>query len=256
MIVRVSNYSEAYGIRARYAKDVRQLAGRGDYYDVTEFVNRNIVRELELSPEDELIDIGCGDGCLLRMAKSVGLTKMCGLTASFEEAERLKHLELNIQQGLTDSLPFPDWSGSVVVCNSVLLIVPRKKISTSLKEIARVAKPGARVFIGEIPKQPELADVPRHQTVRAMLFYLLRTRGLRTFVGMLRRISFSAIKGVPIILNSAPVIEFYAEPDEFIRMAAACGLKLERFYPHRDLDEFGNVRVLNNRMDYLFRKAS
>ena len=256
MIVRVSNYSEAYGIRARYAKDLRQLAGRGEYYDITEFVNRNILRELELAAEDQLIDIGCGDGCLLRMAKSIGLTRVCGLTASVEEAERLNHLELDIQQGFTDSLPLPDGSGSVVVCNSVLLIVPRERISTSLKEIARVAKPGARVFIGEIPKLPELADLPRHQTVRGMLLYLLRTRGLRTFVGMLRRITFSAIKGVPIILNSAPVIEFYAQPDEFIQMAAASGLRLERFYPHRDLDEFGNVRVLNNRMDYLFRKAS
>jgi ubiquinone/menaquinone biosynthesis C-methylase UbiE len=136
-----------------------------------------------------------------------------------------------------------------------LLIVPREKIPASLQEIARVAKPGARIFIGEIPKQPELADVPRHRTVTGMLLYLLRTHGMRTFVGMVRRLILRWLKREPIVLNSAPVIEFYSQPEEFIQMAAACGLRLVRFYPHRDLDKFGNVRMLNNRMDYLFTKA-
>lgn len=255
MIVRVSNYVDAYSVRARYANDLRLLAGRGKSFDVTEFVNRNILGEVELSPEDELIDIGCGDACLLKMAKAMGLTRMCGLTASAEEARRLEHLGLNIQQGVTDSLPLPDGCGNVVICSCVLLIVPRARIPASLREIARVAKPGARVFIGEIPKKPELADVPRHRTVTGMLFYLLRTHGIRTFAGKTRMIILQSLRGEPIILNSAPVIEFYAEPEEFVQMAADCGLRLERYYPHRDLDEAGNVRVLNNRMDYLFRRA-
>ena len=256
MIVKVSSYVDAYRFKARYAKDIHQLSGRNDSRNATEFINRNILTEMDISPNDDLIDIGCGDGCLLKMAKSQGLMHACGLTGTEEEAERLRRLGLDVRQGLTDLLPMPDCSGSVVVCNSVLLIVPRERILASLGEIARVAKPGARIYLGEIPRVPELDGVPRHETVSSMLLYLFRTHGLRAFLGMCRRIAWRTLRGEPTILNTAPIVEFYTEPEELVRMAAAHGMKLERYFPHCDLDKAGNVRMSNTRINYLFNKTS
>jgi len=256
MVIKVSNYVDNYRVKARYARDVHQLDGRNGRRALTEFTNHNILNVLNLSKTDELIDIGCGDGCLLQMAEARGISNTCGLTASEEEAARLHALGLKVRAGLTDALPLADCSASVVVCNSVLLIVPRTRISASLSEIARVAKPGARIYIGEIPRTPELAGVPRHETVASMLLYLFRKHGLRTFLGMGRRIAWTSLRGEPTILNSAPATEFYIEPDEFIPMAAGYGLRIERYFAHRDLDKHGNERISGTRVNYLFTRVS
>ncbi len=120
------------------------------------------MREVGLTADDTLVDIGCGDGTLLLLAKKLGVSNATGLHATDEEASIVRNLGLEVRQGFTDSLPLPDESASsVVVCNNVLLVVPREKIPASLREIYRVAKPGARILIGEIPFEP---GPPRNQS--------------------------------------------------------------------------------------------
>lgn len=256
VIVKVSNYVDAYRVKAQYAKDVHELSGRSTRSGTTEFVNRGILKILNVGCDDQLLDIGCGDGCLLKLASLEGFHHTTGLAGTEEEAARLRKLGLNVRQGLSDCLPIADNSCDVVVCNSVLLIVTREKIPASLSEIARVAKPGARIYIGEVPSARELARVPRHQTVSSMLGYLLRTHGLRTLAGSCRTLAWRALRREPIILNQAPIIEFYAEPEEFVALASCYGMNLERYFRHRDLDERGNVRMSETRMNYLFTKPS
>jgi ubiquinone/menaquinone biosynthesis C-methylase UbiE len=253
-ILKVSNYVEAYRLKAKYSRDIHELDGRRAFRGLTEFINRRICEEVGFGPADFLVDIGCGDGCLLTIAESKGVKSAIGLSATEEEAHRLAATGLNVVHGLTHSLPLPDNVATVVVCNGVLLIVPRQDIATSLREIERVARRGARVWLGEIPRVPELADVPRHESAIAMLRYLLRRHGLRTFLGMCRRILVATVRGEPFILNSATVIQFYAEPEEFIQMASEAGLKLERYFPHQVLDERGKVRQSEERYNYLFVK--
>jgi ubiquinone/menaquinone biosynthesis C-methylase UbiE len=103
------------------------------------------VREVALTADDDLIDIGCGDGTLLLPAKNAGVHSATGFHATEEEAAIVRKLGVDARQGFTDSLPLPDQSASVVVCNNVLLIVPRETIPASLLEFYRIAKPGARV---------------------------------------------------------------------------------------------------------------
>jgi ubiquinone/menaquinone biosynthesis C-methylase UbiE len=57
--------------------------------------------------------------------------------------------------------------------------VPREKIPASLLEIHRVAKPGARVLIGEIPFEPGPPPEPEFATARETLAYLYSKYGLR-----------------------------------------------------------------------------
>jgi len=70
------------------------------------------------------------------------------------------------------------------------LVVPREKIPSTLREIYRVAKPGARILIGEIPFEPGPPPEPEFATTRETLGYLYNQYGLRTALGMLRRWSF------------------------------------------------------------------
>ncbi len=254
MIFKTADYVEAYGIRARYARDVHELDGRGGRQALTRFVNQNILDGTSLRPGDRLLDIGCGDGALLSLAAEKGIKQALGLQATEFEATRLRALGLSVSRGLTDSLPVPDASASVVVCNGVLVIVPSERIPASLKEIARAAEPGARIWLGEIPRTPEQEGIPRHKSASAMLWYLLRKRGLRTFLGMCRGLLWRTLRREPIIFNSATLTQFWAEPQDFIQTAAAAGLALVDHFPHQELNHHGVAVVSQTRFDYLFTK--
>jgi ubiquinone/menaquinone biosynthesis C-methylase UbiE len=163
--------------------DIDGFSGRSNRA-LTEFINHRILTGVLIEPQDRLVDIGCGDGTLLRSAVQLGVHNPVGLSGTHEEARRLRALGLNVKQGYTDSLPLPDRCASVVVCNSVLHIVPGDKIAASLREIARIAEANARIWIGEIPRFREPASIRSFGTVPEMLWWLLRKRGLRTFLGM------------------------------------------------------------------------
>jgi len=173
MISRSDDYVEYCRETARHARDLHDLALRGrDKKGFTRIIHEHIVEAVELGPDDDLVDIGCGDGTLLRMAREVGVHSALGLLATEEEVELVRRTGLDVRQGLTHQLPLPDASASVVVCNNVLLVVPREHIPASLREIWRIAKPGARIFIGEIPYAEQRDPTPHFGTRREALSFL------------------------------------------------------------------------------------
>ena len=254
MIRKVFSFLDQYRLDAVHAADLHALAGRGTQREITQFVNRRILANLSITAEDDLVDIGCGDGELLRLAAQHGVRSAVGVSGSEEEASRLRKTGLNVVQGFTDSLPFADSSASVVVCNSVLVIVPRERIAGSLREIARIARPAARILVGEIPDKLENADVPRHRSVPAMLWWLLRKRGVRSFVGMCRRLFLSFAKRQPFFLDVGGEEPFFATCEEFRLLAEECGLALERSEPHQELGRAGEPRDSECRWNYFFRR--
>jgi len=140
MITRCDDYVEFCREAAQRVRKVEDLAYRGrNTAEITRRVNASIVREVELSASDDLVDIGCGDGTLLRLAKKNGVANAIGLLATEEEVRVVRRLGLQVRQALTHSLPIPDRSASVVVCNNVLLVVPRERIVDNLCEIERIA---------------------------------------------------------------------------------------------------------------------
>src|SRR5258705_9768731 len=191
MITRSDHYVEYCRETARHLRNLQDLALRGkNKQALTQHVQEQIVREVGLTADDTLVDIGCGDGTLLLLAKRLGVSNTTGLHATEEEASIVRNLGLEVRQGFTDSLPLSDETASVVVCNNVLLVVPREKIPASLREIYRVAKPGARILIGEIPFEPGPPPEPEFATTRETIGYLYSQYGLRTALGMLRRMVF------------------------------------------------------------------
>lgn len=247
-ITHSDDYVEYCRETAKHVRTLHDLALRGrNKEEITKQIQARIVEEVGLRSDDDLVDIGCGDGTLLGMAEHLGVRNAIGLLATDEEVAVLRRSGFAVKQGLTHRLPISDGSASVVVCNSVLLVVPREKIPASLAEIYRIAKPGARIFLGEIPFVPGCTAEPRFETRRETLSYLYRTYGLRTWFGMLRRMAYWSFTGEPPVIRDGTRISFYASPEEFVAMTEAVGLQVVRYWQH----DYPNTR--NN---YLLRKAS
>jgi ubiquinone/menaquinone biosynthesis C-methylase UbiE len=176
MITRSEGYVEYCRETARRLHDVQDLALRGkNKQQVTRKILERVVQAVDLRPDDVLLDIGCGDGTLLQMAPNIGVHNATGLLATEEEGAVLRRLGLQVRQGFPDQLPLDDESASVVICNNVLLVVSKEKISPSLREIYRVARPGARIYVGEIPLEPGPPPEPEFATARQTLAYLYRS---------------------------------------------------------------------------------
>jgi ubiquinone/menaquinone biosynthesis C-methylase UbiE len=232
---------------AKHARDPHDLALRGRKPEITRLIHERIVEAVELHPGDDVVDIGCGDGTLLRMAERAGVRTAVGLLATDEEVAVLRRFGLDAKQGFTDQLPLPDQCASVIVCNSVLLVVPREKIPASLREIYRIARPGARIFLGEIPFVELHDPTPQFATRRELLSYLYHKHGLRTWFGMLRRMAWWTLTGKPAVIRPGTAISFCASPEDLIAMAEAAGLQAVRYWQHDHP---------NTRNNYLLRKAN
>ena len=247
MISRSEDYVEYCRETARHLRDIHDLALRGkDKQAVTRRIQEHILRAVDIRPDDDLVDVGCGDGTLLRIAQERGVRSALGLLATEEEAAIVRKLGLPVRQGFTDKLPLAEQSASVVVCNNVLLVVPREKILPSLREFFRVSKPGARVYVGEIPLEPGPPPEPVFSTARETLAYIYRQHGLRAWVGMVRRMLYWKLTGQPMVIRGGSTISFFATPSEFAAMGESAGLRHVRSWPHEDWP--------SNRYNYLFRR--
>lgn len=246
MIVRSDDYVEYCRENAKRVRKLHDLAFRGrNDEEVTRLVHERIAAAVELGPDDDLVDIGCGDGTMLQMAKRLGARSALGLLATEEEVALVRRTGLDVRQGLSDQLPLPDASASVVVCNNVLLVVPRERIPPTLAEICRITKRGGRVFIGEVPFVYLPDPTPHFSSRSELLGHLYRSQGLRAWFGMLRRMAWWQLTGQPAVILPGTAQSFFAPPEEFIAMVAAAGLEHVRYWQHDHPD---------TRNNYLFRK--
>ena len=129
-------------------------------------------------------------------------------TSTVEEKAALDAAFPNLRflVGKADTPPFEAGSATAVVCNAFLLLVPLEEVvRASLREMARVARPGATIWIGEIPEVDEYARYGMfHGTsMLAFLWHLLRHNGMRAFLGMMRPWIKAIFGEEQIVLNSA-----------------------------------------------------
>jgi len=229
-------------------RTLHDLALRGAGREaITVSINQRIADAVELGPDDDLVDIGCGDGTLLRLAADRHVQSAVGFLATDEEVALVAATGLKVKQALTDRLPMANGSASVVVSNSVLLVVPREKILESLREMCRIAKTGARIYVGEIPFVAGPPPEPQFNRDWQTFAYLYRQYGLRTCVGMATRMAYKKVTGRPMIIHDGRQISFYASAEEFLTIALAAGLHPIRHWQHD---------CPNTRNNFLFTKLS
>jgi SAM-dependent methyltransferase len=124
---------------------------------------RVILAELALTPDDHLIEVGCGGGALLKEALRSGCRAaaidhspdMVGL-AQQENRGAVTEGRLEVCQASADHLPFPDATFTCAVMTGILGFLP-DPVAT-LREIRRVLRQGGRLVA--LGSDPELRGTP------------------------------------------------------------------------------------------------
>ena len=138
---------------------------------MTGFVADHILTKIPLEGDTVMVDVGCGDGALLRKAAESTPNhyrgRLIGILPNKEEVARVRgHLLdgqtarrlISIELGTASDTGLPDGLADVIVCNGVFLILgDLENVDTSIDEFCRVAKKGAHIFIGEVPDADEMA---------------------------------------------------------------------------------------------------
>lgn len=118
-------------------------------------LRQKIADLIHYQPGEAVLDVGCGTGSLALVAKErVGNAgRVCGIDpaprqiASARAKAARRGLKVDFQLGVIEKLPFPDQTFDVVQSTFAIDHVPEDLQRQGLNEIARVLKPGGRLFI-------------------------------------------------------------------------------------------------------------
>lgn len=139
-IMHEQEYYENYGSKGAHAYIEENILDNAE--EIKRF--QTVVEEIKdrFSKEIDVLDIGCGNGVLLKILReSYPNANLIGFERSVEmlSAAREK-FGVNIIQGSADLLPFPEASFNVVTALEVIEHLPEKCYRKALEEMERVAK--------------------------------------------------------------------------------------------------------------------
>ena len=111
----------------------------------------------DINAGDTVLDVGCGTGIDLIVASKLvgpsGAVRGIDLTPEMVEKarsniERLGIVNVDVQLGSSEALPFAEASFDIVTSNGVFNLSPRKE--QTFREIHRVLRPGGRLQFADI----------------------------------------------------------------------------------------------------------
>lgn len=107
------------------------------------------LKRVHVAPEDQILDVGCGTGALLKsLTLKSPLTKLTGVDLSGEMlkvARQRLGSGIDLEQACSENLPFDDAMFDLVVSTSALHYF--RKPMAALKERFRVLKPSGKIII-------------------------------------------------------------------------------------------------------------
>ncbi len=122
----------------------------------------------DLNLGETVVDIGCGAGMDLLLAanrvgpegKAIGVDMTPAmLVSATKSAEAMGASHVETRRGNLAALPLDDDSVDVVISNGVMNLAPDK--TKAVGEIARVLKPGGRLYLGDFIMGMELDEANR-----------------------------------------------------------------------------------------------
>ena len=256
-IIKCKTYIDVYRCKAS-SKDLNELSGRPGRLDLTNFVNQQIIKKMNIGNADVVIDIGCGDGTLLKLSAEF-IKRGFGILPTDEEVYRVRsemnghYTNIDIIKGSARSAPLASGLATKIVCNGVILLLNKSEVGQALREIVRTSRPGALVWIGEIPSKDEFENRAYGDSITKWLMWVARHRGIKSFAANLLHICRSIITKEPFII--APKSNFYSHPDAFVRMAEDCGLIHHDSFVHKEITTNGELTENTDRYDYMFTTA-
>jgi ubiquinone/menaquinone biosynthesis C-methylase UbiE len=181
----------------------------------------HLVDAAEVTAGDRVLDIACGTGIVARTAADrTGPTgRVVGLDlneAMLTVARRIRP-DLDWRQGDAASLPFPDDSFDVALCQSGLMFVPDP--AAAVGEMARVVRPGGRVAAQvwssldrQTAIQPLADAVTRHAGPDAvdLISTYFRLGDREQFTGQFARagLRVTDVRTLPVTVH-APTVDDY-----------------------------------------------
>ena len=159
-------------------------------------LKRPLIQQALLKPGMRALDIGCGTGSLTLLLKKlhpavevVGLDPDSKALALAKGKARRAGLEIKLDKGFSDQLPYPDASFDKVFSSLMFHHLQPDEKAATLREVRRVLKPGGSLHILDF-------GPPRSGLSRALAHVLHRAEHLRDnledkIVGFLKQAGFT-----------------------------------------------------------------
>lgn len=146
--------------------------------------NADMVVETVAPRGKRIIDVGCGDGALVRLLAGRG-AHVLGVECAPRQLAKARAqppiADEEIVEGFAQALPAADCSADVVVFFNSLHHVPAPDMATALAEAARVLKPGGLLYVSEpLAEGPFFAvcrPIDDETAVRAAALAAIRAAG-------------------------------------------------------------------------------
>lgn len=242
-------------IKMNWAHVYRELAKKDDIHAITQRENEDKTDRIMKSvinrlPESRsILDIGCGDGRLLR---GIDAEVRVGTVISEEEAVRLRayHKGKGIEFLVADIETLDlDRKYELICAIAILSHLPSKKaVRRAMQAIWRSSANDGHLYVGVLPQIE--AEPKRHRSTMRAIGFVRRTCGGKVMLGFIchlwkrrHRMGFYEAPRLP---------QYAASTDAFISLADECGFDLVDQWRCADVGTDDD----RQRMDYLFRRRS
>jgi len=136
--------------------NVRTYNNMAGHYDTsfdgrfTKKFKEALVRAVQLTKEDKVLDVACGNATLLAMFAEEETIQGYGVDISDQmiAAAKSRYPKMNLSVASCEKLPFEDEAMNVVTVSASYHHFP--DVAAFAKEAKRVLKPGGRIYIAEV----------------------------------------------------------------------------------------------------------